>query len=186
MTSVVTSRNRGTRSAARTVELLLSDVAKRRHRVARHDVGGALRGSGELLRTSVDERGAASNPATGLDVIEDVADHPRPREVDIEVARGVEEHARRGLAARAIVLRRVGAEVDGVEPRALGSQLTSEMLVHRAERGRVEVSARDARLVRDDDDREAVVAERGQLAADSVVENEIFRPPRVVPRMYER
>ena len=50
------------------------------------------------LVAHVDEHGAAARAIAGFDVVENVADKPRSREVDIELARGL--HATFGLEWR--------------------------------------------------------------------------------------
>ena len=47
----------------------------------------------------VDEHRAAAGAASGFDIVENIAHHPRSREINTLLPRGFKQHARPGLAA---------------------------------------------------------------------------------------
>src|SRR5690606_20591145 len=114
------------------------------------------------LIAGVDQDRAAARAPAGLDVVENVADQPGRCEIDIELARRPLEQARRRLAALAdasIALDRARRMVRAVVEAGEADPERGEPVRHRVADGGhrrlVEQAARDARLIRDDRDREA-------------------------------
>lgn len=100
---------------------------------------GALAGQHEV-RHGADFR-------AGLQVAQRVADHRHAGEIDVEAAGDFTEHAGLGLAAVAPFGGGVRAEEDRIDAAALRRQRLVHLLVHGVERGGLEQSAPDARLV---------------------------------------
>ena len=73
---------------------------RRFRQVVREVVRRALRaGAPFSLVTVVEQHGAAARAPAGFDIVEDVADQPRPGEVDAQILRRLQQQPRRGLAA---------------------------------------------------------------------------------------
>src|ERR1051326_1164922 len=108
----------------------------------------------------VDEERFAAGALAGFDVAPPVPDHVRAREIDLMALRGIEQAARTWLAAGAGLGIVVIADEEFVD-----RELTREFLVDLLDLGAFGRSARDVRLVRDDDQHVAGIAEAQQRVA---------------------
>ena len=108
------------------------------------------------------KHGAAARSAAGLDVVEDVADHPRALEREIEIGGRAQQQAGFGLAAAATRAGSMHAGVDAGELDAVLGELCAHVGMQRVERRVVEQAQADTRLVRDHDERVAVGLQQHQ------------------------
>src|SRR5450830_9389 len=108
-----------------------------------------------------DQVGHAAADETCLQVAQRIANGGHAFQAGVVALRDFMEHARFRLAAIAIVRARVRAEEDGVD---IGAHLLRQgvhLLMDRVQHRHVEVFARDARLVRGDDDAIASLVQAG-------------------------
>ena len=114
------------------------------------------------LVADVEQHRATAGDATCFDVVEDVADHPRAIERELEVGRGAQQQPGLGLAAAAARAGPVRAGVDACKLDAVLGELRAHVGVQRVERRVVEQAEADARLVGDDHERVAVGLQQHQ------------------------
>src|SRR5690348_9908191 len=118
----------------------------------------------------VDENRAAARAIAGLDIVEDVPDHPRALEVHAMGGGRIEQQSRTRLAAGARdggthAGWRMRTPAIGGEHDAKGCEQFVEACLDRAQRCQREAPERHARLVRDDEKQEACILQRTQRVA---------------------
>ena len=70
-------------------------------RVAGNEIGPAQEMQRARLRAEIDQNTATARPVSGLNIIENIADQPGTRKIDIQIGGGGKQHAGRWLAAGA-------------------------------------------------------------------------------------
>src|SRR5690348_14347240 len=95
----LTERSRRINDAEAVTSGVLQDQLRRFEKIARAEVRLLFQ---RLIVTVVDEHGANAGGVAAIDIAPSIADHPAPREVDAQFARGGHEHSRLWLATLAI------------------------------------------------------------------------------------
>src|ERR1700682_2465684 len=137
------------------------------------DEGGALRLA--FLVAAVDEDCRAPGVAAGLDVFPSVAHHDASGQVQAEISRRVQQHARRGLATGAAVDIIVRADIDRVQ-----QERGLEQSVQAIYRLTTEGPAGDVRLVGDHHHRHPCLAKPPAGGGRSPLQVELGLIPRRV------
>ena len=114
-----------------------------------------------LAVAAANQPGAAAGRQAGEDVGRRVADHRRARRRHAEAIDQLQQHARLGLAAAAVLLGTVRTDGDRVDAAAGGFDQPAHPLVDGVEHRHVEQAAGDGRLVGGDRDEVAAVVQAG-------------------------
>src|SRR5215213_8480635 len=143
---------------------------------------------GALFRSEVDQDRLTTSPVTGFHIVEDVADHPRPSEVDVSSGGNLEQHPWLRLAAGAgngqVRYGTVGvvwAEDDRAQLDPPDAQHLAQPVVHALQIVLREEATGDPRLVRDHDELPPGCLKHAEQRTDLRGENEVFRARGVVP-----
>ncbi len=89
----------------------------------------------------IDQHRAAAGAVARFDIVQDAADHPRGLQVDVVLARRLDQHARHGLAAQAgnrigghLAVRVVRAIIKTIECQLFAKQQVGQAVLHRGQR----------------------------------------------------
>src|SRR3954469_2788289 len=135
------------------------DQCRRVIEIGRYAVGLALRAHAPFrLVAVVDEHRAAAGAPSRLDIVEDVAHHPRALEAHAVAPRGALQKAAAGLAALAAVARGMRTVIEAVQVR----HHLAQPPLHAAKLRLLEQPERDTGLVGNDDQPVAARGERGE------------------------
>ena len=144
--------------------------------------------AGALFRSQVDQDRLTAGPVTGLHVVEDVADHPRARQVDVSSRGNLEQHPWLRLAAgtgngqvRHGAVDVVRAEHDRAQLDPPDAQHLAQPVVHALQIVLREEAAGNPRLVRHDDELPTGCLKHAEQRSDPWGEDEVFRARGVVP-----
>ena len=123
---------------------------------------------------------------TEIDVEPLVADHPRLRRIDAEIADRVVDHAGQRLSAAAVdaeflhrPARMMRAVIQRVEIGAAGLQPPAHLVVADLDEARIDQPVRDARLIGDDDQRVAGALEQPQRIGRPRKQLEVLEPVQI-------